>query len=76
MFRNREIFRYKEYDMKYINEIFGRATIRGGADYLLFGIGSDEDNRGYEERLDEPYEWFEKVVEKYVKKHSSELLDL
>lgn len=62
--------------MKYINGIFDRATIRGIADYLLFGIGPDEDNRSYEERLDEPYERFEQAVAKYDKKHNSELLDL
>lgn len=62
--------------MKYIDGIFDRATIRGIADYLLFGIGPDEDNRSYEERLDEPYERFEKAVAKYDKKHNSELLDL
>ena len=62
--------------MKYINKIFDRATIRGIADYLLFGIGPDEDNRSYEERLDEPYERFEQAVAKYDKKPNSELLDL
>lgn len=78
MFRNKEIFRYEErnMDMKYINRIFDRATVRGIADYLLFGIEPDEDNRSYEERLDEPYERFEKAVAKYDKKHNSELLDL
>lgn len=65
--------------MKYINNIsriFDRATIRGIADYLLFGIEPDEDDRSYEERLDEPYERFKKAVAKYDKKHNSELLDL
>lgn len=78
MFRNKEIFRYEErkVDMRYINRIFDRATVRGIADYLLFGIGPDEDNRSYEERLDEPYERFKKAVAKYDKKHNSELLDL
>ena len=37
----------------YIEKIFERATIRGIADYLLFGSGPDEDNRSYEERLEE-----------------------
>lgn len=65
--------------MKYINNIsriLDRATIRGIADYLLFGIEPDEDDRSYEERLDEPYERFKKAVAKYDKKHNSELLDL
>ena len=78
MFRNNEIFRYEErMDQRmYVDKIFERATIRGIADYLLFGQGPDEDDRSYEERLDEPYERFEKAVEKYDKSKTSELLDL
>lgn len=45
--------------MPYIHEIFKKATIRSVADYLLFGLGSDEDTRDYEERLDELYNKFE-----------------
>ncbi len=62
--------------MSYIKGIFERATIRGIADYLLFGLGPDEDNRGYEERLEEPYMRFEKAVAKYDKNPNSELLEL
>ena len=60
----------------YVDKIFERATMRGIADYLLFGLGPDEDDRSYEERLDEPYMRFEKAVEKYDKSKTSELLDL
>ena len=60
----------------FADKIFERATIRGIADYLLFGLGPDEDDRSYEERLDEPYMRFEKAVEKYDKSQTSELLDL
>ena len=60
----------------FAGKIFERATIRGIADYLLFGLGPDEDDRSYEERLDEPYMRFEKAVEKYDKSKTSELLDL
>ena len=60
----------------FADKIFERATIRGIADYLLFGLGSDEDDRSYEERLDETYMRFEKAVEKYDKSKTSELLDL
>ena len=69
MFRNNEKFRYKErMDQRmYVDKIFERATIRGIADYLLFGLEPDEDERSYEERLDEPYMRFEKAVEKYDK---------
>lgn len=78
MFRNKEKFRYKErMDQRmYVDKIFERATIRGIADYLLFGLGPDEDDQSYEERLDEPYMRFEKAVEKYDKSKTSELLDL
>ena len=57
-------------------KIFERATIRGVADYLLFGVGPDEDNRSYEERLDDLYIKFEKAVKKYDNSPTSELLDL
>ena len=78
MFRNNEQFRYKERmrQRMYVDKIFERATIRGIADYLLFGLEPDEDDRSYEERLDEPYMKFEKAVEKYDKSKTSELLDL
>ena len=62
--------------MSYIKGIFERATIRGIADYLLFGLGPDENNRDYEERLEEPYMRFEKAVAKYDKNPNSELLEL
>lgn len=60
----------------HVDKIFERATIRGVADYLLFGLGPDEDDRSYEERLDEIYMRFEKAVGKYDKNPTSELLDL
>ena len=60
----------------HVDKIFERATIRGVADYLLFGLGPDEDNRSYEERLDEIYMRFEKTVGKYDENPTSELLDL
>ncbi|MDM8126603.1 hypothetical protein [Mediterraneibacter glycyrrhizinilyticus] len=60
----------------FADKIFERATIRGIADYLLFGLGPDEDDRSYEERLDEVYMKFEKAVQKYDKSRTSELLDL
>lgn len=48
----------------YIEKIFERATIRGIADYLLFGSEAGEDNRSYEERLEKSYFRFEKAVAK------------
>ena len=62
--------------MPYIHKIFEKATIRSVADYLLFGLGPDEDTRDYEERLDELYNKFEKAVRKYDSNPTSELLDL
>ena len=59
-----------------VDKIFERATIRGVADYLLFGLGPDKDDGSYEERLDEIYMRFEKAVGKYDKNPTSELLDL
>ena len=59
-----------------VDKIFERATIRGVADYLLFGLGPDEDDRSYEERLDEIYMRFEKTVGKYDENPTSELPDL
>lgn len=57
-------------------KIFERVTIRGVIDYLLFGIGLDEDNRSYEKRLDDLYMKFEKAVKKYDNRSTSELLAL
>lgn len=62
--------------MPYIHKIFEKATIRSIADYLLFGLGPDEDTRDYEERLDELYNKFEEEVRKYDSNPTSELLDL
>ena len=62
--------------MQSIDQIFQRATIRGFVDYLLFGIGPNEDNRSYEERLEEAYTRFEKEVAKHDPSPSSKLLDL
>ena len=62
--------------MPYIHEIFKKATIRSVADYLLFGLGPDEDTRNYEERLDELYNKFEEAVRKYDSNPTSELFDL
>lgn len=62
--------------MKFTEEIFARATLKGVADYLLFGLRSDKDNRDYEARLEESYLKFEKVAMKYSESESSNLLDL
>lgn len=63
-------------EMSQIKDIFERATIRGIADYLLFGIGPDKEERDYEERMDEIYQRLETTVAKYDSNPNSELLDL
>ena len=63
-------------NMAYIHEILGKANIRSVADFLLFGLGPDEDTRNYEERIDELYDKFEDAVKKYDPNPTSELLDL
>lgn len=62
--------------MGFTQEIFKRATIRGVADYLLYGIGLDEDDRDYEKRMDDVYHKFEQEVTEFDKKRNSILLDL
>ena len=63
-------------EMSQIKGIFERATIRGIADYLLFGIGPDKEERDYEERMDEIYQRLETAVAKYDSNPNSELLEL
>lgn len=62
--------------MAYMHKILEKATIRGIADFMLFGLGPDEDTRTYEERLDELYDKFEEAVNKYDSSSTPELLDL
>lgn len=61
--------------MNYIDEIFEKVSIRGVADYLLFGLAPDKDTRDYKARIEEISTEYEKVVEKYDKNATSELLD-
>lgn len=51
MFRNSERGKENDRNKGYLK----KATIRGTADYLSFGLGEDKDNRNYEERLNKPY---------------------
>lgn len=62
--------------MKLTEEIFKRASIRGVADYLLFGLAPDEDTRDYETRLSDTYKEFEKLVLQCEKERQFELLNL
>lgn len=62
--------------MKFTEEIFKRASIRGVADYLLFGFAPNEDTRDYKTRLDDTYEEFEKLALQCEKEKQFELLNL
>lgn len=62
--------------MDFTKEIFKRATIRGVADYLLYGLSPEEDNRSYEERLDDTYLEYEKLALQCDKDKQFELLNL
>lgn len=59
-----------------VGEMFGRATIQGVVDYILFGDEPEKDERTYEERLDEPYQKLEKEVTKYEREEDSRILEL
>ena len=51
--------------MKFAEKIFKRATVKGVADYLLYGMVLDRDDRSYEVRLDDADLAYEKVVKQY-----------
>lgn len=61
--------------MNYIDEIFEKISIRGVADYLLFGLAPNKDTKDYKARIEEISVEYEKAVEKYDKNATSELLD-
>ena len=64
----------KEENMKVATEIFEKATVRGFADYLLFGLKPEQDERDYKARLDDKYDEFEELALKYDSQRSSDLL--
>lgn len=77
MLRNNEMFRDKERKgiRMYIDKMFERAMIKGIVDYLLFGIGPDEDNRSYEERLEEPFRDLKRRLQNMIRvRHRSCLI--
>ncbi len=61
--------------MKYTEEVFKRATIRGIVDYLLFAH-EEGDGWDYEARMEESYRQFEKAVLEKCGGKDSCLLDL
>lgn len=62
--------------MGYMNEIFEKVSIRGVADYLLFGLTPDKECRDYEERIEKISLEYEEVVARYDREASSDLLDV
>ncbi len=60
--------------MKLSEKIFQRATIKGIADYLLFGSLPEPDGRDYEARLNAADEAYEKTVKQYDNNSASDLL--
>lgn len=60
--------------MKIAEKIFKKATIRGFADYLIYGLPPEPDERDYGARLDETYDIFEKTALKYNPDGASDLL--
>lgn len=60
--------------MKFAEKIFERATVKGIADYLLYGMVPDRDDRNYETRLDDADLAYEKVAKQYDEDGASVLL--
>ncbi len=60
--------------MKFAEKIFERATVKGIADYLLYGMVPDRDDRNYETRLDDADLAYEKVAKQYDEDGASILL--
>ena len=60
--------------MKIAAKIFEKATVRGLADYLIYGLPPEPDERDYKARLDETYDAFERIALKYDPDNASDLL--
>ena len=60
--------------MNFAEKIFERATIKGIADYLLYGMIPDRDDRSYEIRLDDADLAYEKAAKQYDENGASVLL--
>lgn len=60
--------------MSFTKNIFERATVKGVADYLLYGMVPDRDDRSYEERLDDADLAYEEVARQYDEDGFSMLL--
>lgn len=61
--------------MKFTEDIFKRATVRGLSQYLLFGETPTEENRDYTTRIDDAHVRFKKALDQ-SNIDTSHLLDL
>lgn len=66
----------KEKKMKFTEHVFERATIRGVANYLLYGQSPEKEVRDYETRLDDAYLEYEKAVQQCEKPEKSALMEV
>lgn len=60
--------------MKFAEKIFERATVKGVAYYLLYGMVPDRDDRNYKARLDDADLAYEKTTKQYDEDGASVLL--
>lgn len=64
----------KETHMRFAEKIFERATVKGVADYLLYGMIPEQDERDYKTRLDDADLAFEEASRQYGEDGASVLL--
>ena len=60
--------------MRFAEKIFERATVKGVADYLLYGMVPDRDDRSYKTRLDDAELAYENIAKQYGEDGASLLL--
>lgn len=61
--------------MKFTDHVFKRATIRGMANYLLYGQSPEKEARDYEARLGDVYKEYEKTVSQCEKQERASLIE-
>lgn len=61
--------------MNYIERIFKRAKLNNIVDNILYGHEPEEEDQGYEDRMNEAYKEYSETVARYDPKRNSELYD-
>lgn len=61
--------------MDYIQKLFKRAKVKNVVDHLLYGYEPDTEIPDYESRMNEAFEEYEKVAQKYGAGEISDLMD-